>query len=165
MQELWKDVEGYEGKYRISSQGRVESLITNKIKKTPLSRNGYLRVELWNKGELYFTSIHRLVAIAFVANPNNYDVVNHKDGNKLNNIPSNLEWTTSSQNALHSCRVLKKGIREKHPMAKLTEYQVRELRKEFSASIPRKQIATKYKISLRVVYYIANGTLWNEEHK
>jgi hypothetical protein len=95
-----KEIQGYEGLYRISSDGKVYSL--NGTKKTYISNTGYERVNLWKKGKGKKYSIHRLVAIAFIPNPDNYKEVNHKDGNKRNNHVTNLEWCNASQNIKHA---------------------------------------------------------------
>lgn len=100
--EIWKDVHGYEGKYLVSSYGRIKSLYTNKLKRATIKNTGYKCVDLYLNGKRENKTIHRLVAEAFLENDNNYKVVNHIDGNKLNNNISNLEWCSQSQNIKHS---------------------------------------------------------------
>ena len=98
MEEIWKDIEGYEGLYQVSNLGRVRSLRRNIILRQSIERNGYERILLYkNKGYKHFL-IHRLVATAFIPNPNNLPQVNHKDENKLNNCVDNLEWCTQEYN-------------------------------------------------------------------
>ena len=132
--EKWKDIKGYEGRYQISSLGRVKSLNYNKtgkekILKLKTSRNGYLLIDLWEKGKGKTYSVHRLVATHFIDNSNNYPQINHKDENKLNNRVENLEWCTSKYNMNYGTRneksskklseVMKgKFIGEKSPRAK-----------------------------------------------
>ena len=105
MIERWKDIIGYEGFYQISNYGRVRSLkMWNgicgkyidriKILKNTRFNNGYYCVSL--KRKKY--TVHRLVAEAFIPNSNNYSCINHKDGNKLNNCVSNLEWCSYKHN-------------------------------------------------------------------
>lgn len=94
-EEIWKPIEEYEG-YEVSSYGRVRS--KRKILKPQLTEKGYLRHTIQNKSN----KVHRLVAQAFLPNPNNYPEVNHKDENKQNNRVDNLEWCSHSQNLLHS---------------------------------------------------------------
>ena len=105
MQEIWKDVKGYEGLYQISNLGRVRSFIKCKahpnvprIMKLHPNRKGYLKCHLFNK----LVSVHRLVAEAFISNFENKPQVNHKDGNKQNNCVDNLEWATNSENQIHA---------------------------------------------------------------
>lgn len=113
--EEWKDIKGYEGRYQISSLGRVKSLpkdIKNpngifkskeKILK-PNNVNGYYKVQLYENNIRKSFFIHRLVAEAFIKNINNYSEVNHKDENKQNNKVENLEWCTSLYNANYGTR-------------------------------------------------------------
>ena len=91
--EEWKDIEGFEG-YQISNYGRVKSLKfgKEKILKGGKDTNGYLLVGLWKDGKLVRKLVHRLVAEAFLSNPQNLPEVNHKDEDKANNCVENLEW-------------------------------------------------------------------------
>lgn len=100
MKEIWKGIEGYESIYQISNLGRIKSKI--KILSPHISNCGYLRIILKNK----HYSIHRLVAKAFIPNPNNKPQVNHIDGNKTNNCVNNLEWVTASENQIHNYKNL-----------------------------------------------------------
>ena len=102
MIEEWKDIKGYEGLYQISSLGRVMSFKTSnpKLLKPTKHHSGYLHIKLSKK---YF-SIHRLVALHFLDNPNNYEDVNHIDEDKTNNIVSNLEWCSTKYNVNYGTR-------------------------------------------------------------
>lgn len=102
MKEVWKDIEGYEGKYQISNYGRVKSfpkwvkrrncyiLTKEKILKPKIDKDGYILVNLYSPNRTF--KIHRLVAQAFIPNPDNLPIINHKDCNPSNNIVFNLEW-------------------------------------------------------------------------
>lgn len=105
-----KPVEGYEDKYLISEEGKVFSLISNRFLKGTVNSNGYLVVQLCKgkRVEQKQFLIHRLVAQAFLKKDKERIYVNHKDGNKQNAHVSNLEWCSSSENELHSYKVLKK---------------------------------------------------------
>lgn len=103
--EIWKDIEGYENLYQISNYGRVKSIIRNKIKHYETNHNGYLRVNLCKKRKIEHKRVHRLVAEAFIPNPQNLPQINHKDGNKLNNCVNNLEWCTPTDNVRHSVEI------------------------------------------------------------
>jgi hypothetical protein len=105
--EEWKNIEGYSG-YKISNQGRVFSNKLKRVIQPPQDKDGYYRIGLWNKQVVKKYRVHRLVAIAFVANPDNLSIVNHKNGNKQNNFVENLEWCTVAQNEQHSRLVLGK---------------------------------------------------------
>ena len=106
MKEVWKDVKGYEGLYQVSNMGRVkalnyhrehrEKILTSSIKK------GYYTIGLCKNGKQRTYFIHRLVAIAFVEGYEEELVVNHIDGDKLNNQYTNLEWCTISENTKHA---------------------------------------------------------------
>ena len=105
--EIWKPIEGFEGLYEISNIGRVKSIGTyNTCKRGIMSPmidpDGYLHVRLYNNGISKDIAVHRLVAVAFISNPNNYRYVNHKDENTQNNKVSNLEWCTNSYNLIYS---------------------------------------------------------------
>lgn len=98
MEEIWRPIEGYEGLYEISSYGRVRSLIKNIILRLKKEPTGYLRCNLYLNKNMKTVSIHRLVAQAFIPNPNNLPQVNHKDDDKTNNNVTNLEWCTVKYN-------------------------------------------------------------------
>jgi hypothetical protein len=112
--EIWKDIEGYESLYQVSNLGRVKSLervvgcgnkmirVNEKIRKLNPNGNGYLNLLLHKEGVKKAFRVHRLVAEAFIPNPNNLPEVNHKDGDKLNNTVDNLEWCTKSHNETHA---------------------------------------------------------------
>lgn len=107
MEEIWKDIKGYEGLYQISNLGNVKSLNYRRRgyekNLTPKRNNdGYLWVELRKDGKQGHYLIHRLVAIAFIQNPNKYPIINHKDENPLNCEVSNLEWCDYSYNYRYS---------------------------------------------------------------
>ena len=117
--EVWKDVVGYEGLYQVSNLGRVKSLdkvistrngyssfeksIKGRVLKQVLVM-GYLKVHLVNIGKGKSIPVHRFVAMAFIANKNNYPQVNHKDEDKTNNIVDNLEWCTALYNNNYGTR-------------------------------------------------------------
>lgn len=129
MEEIWKDVFGYEGFYQISNLGNVRSLdriIRNKASKRRgeystqvkgkylhkhTSVDGYVRVDLCRDRKHERFSVHRLVALHFIPNPGMLDQVNHIDGDKTNNCVENLEWCTQVENAAHA---VKAGLFKPH---------------------------------------------------
>lgn len=111
-----RDIPGYEGLYAVTDEGDIISLTfrnnkTIKRKPTfmkPVENHGYLTVTLRKNGKQKNYYVHRLVAEAFVENPNGYNIVNHKDENRLNNIAENLEWCTQQYNVNYSKEKMRK---------------------------------------------------------
>lgn len=102
--EEWRPVEGTDGRIEVSNEGRVRSLLRGEpyiLKATP-DNKGYLRIRITLDRAKYSYKVHRIVAKAFIPNPDGYPQVNHKDGNKSNNRIENLEWVTNRQNVIHS---------------------------------------------------------------
>ena len=105
MEEIWKDVKGFEGRYLVSNTGKIYSILAKRILKTCISNKGYELACLRNeKGYRKQYTVHRLVAMSFLDNPNNYPIINHKDENKLNNNIDNLEWCTIDYNNNYGTR-------------------------------------------------------------
>lgn len=98
METIWKDIKGYEGLYQISNTGEIYSCRSKKILKQTVDKKGYKRICLYLNGNIKNFQVHRLIAIAFIPNPNNYPIINHKDENPLNNEVDNLEWCTYKYN-------------------------------------------------------------------
>lgn len=100
--ELWKELTEYDGKYLVSSDGRVMTQKRQGTKggllKQHLDKTGYLYVSLCSKGKYRREAVHRLVAKAFIDNPSNFPCVNHKDEIKQNNFAENLEWCSYQYN-------------------------------------------------------------------
>ena len=112
--EIWRDIEGYEGLYQVSNKSNIKALekkvlgikdsnrkLKERLKKKSISKIGYEIVLLHKDGKYKTFYVHRLVAKAFIPNPNNYSVINHLDGNKANNNLENLEWCSISRNVKH----------------------------------------------------------------
>lgn len=104
MKEIWKDVVGYEGLYKVSSLGRVKG--KKGIIKTQYNNHKYPLLHLYKNGVSRAYTVHRLVAMAFIPNPEHKPQVNHIDGDKSNNNLDNLEWATESENQIHRYHVL-----------------------------------------------------------
>lgn len=109
-QEKWLDVVGYEGLYQVSDHGRVRR--NGHIKAVSVDHGGYVTVSLSRKSKQQTLKVHRLVALAFIPNPEHKKTVNHIDGNKQNNSINNLEWATHGENHKHAYRTGLKKVSE-----------------------------------------------------
>ena len=131
MEEIWKDVIGYEGHYKVSNLGNVKSifrmakhykggekLIHEKQLKVGINKGGYFHVGLYKDGKSKTKKVHQLVAETFLRKPKNKNIVNHIDGVKNNNNVSNLEWTDHRGNMKHYGEKLEKGYRVKRVKVK-----------------------------------------------
>ena len=176
MEELWKDIKGYEGCYKISNTGKVLSLkrilhtsyhnrlhVTNeRILKSHITRNGYELVSLNkdNKKDRYL--VHRLVAEAFIPNPKSLPQVNHKDENKLNNHIENLEWCTAKYNGEYSRTLQKAYAAIKRKVTQYTKTNV--FIKTFeSATYASRQTGIKQSsitLACQGKYKTAGGYVW-----
>jgi hypothetical protein len=165
--ELWKDIRGYEGLYRVSNYGRIKSLGNDKKRKEKILTSfingvGYVLIKLSKEGKQYNHRLHRLVAEAFIDNPLNKPEVNHIDGNKSNNNISNLEWSTRSENVQHSFNHNLKPKGESHVMAKLSNEEVIGIYfKSHEGKLKQREIAKQYNISRETVAFIKTGRVWN----
>lgn len=116
MQEIWKDVKGYEDYYQVSNNGNVKSLRNGKILIPSITIHGYKRITLCKNGKKENKVIHRLVAEAFLDNPKNLICVNHKDENKLNNCVENLEWCDRKYNTNYGTCIERRSKNKQRPV-------------------------------------------------
>jgi hypothetical protein len=174
MKEIWKDIKGYEGLYQVSNLGRVKSLarrvnsmsdkgrfVRERILKQVVTEAGYARVCLCKENIEKTVSVHRLVAIMFLKNPENKPEVNHKDGVKLNNYIDNLEWCTNSENGKHAYRIgLKKPSRGVLSGSnKLSEQNVIDIRTTLS-HISTRKLADKFGVHFMTISDIRLRKIW-----
>lgn len=173
--EIWKDIEGYEGLYKISSTGRIKSCerITRdkngKERKTKeiflkgfFCRGGYQNVDLCKKCKVKKYIVHRLVAKAFIPNHKNKPQVNHIDGIKTNNKIKNLEWSTSGENIRHA---FKTGLNKAasgscNGKSILTELIVKNIKERHKEKA--KDLAVEYGVSTRAITDIRSGRTWGQ---
>ena len=170
-EEIWKPIKGYEEVYAVSNEGNVKSLErevidslgrTQKVQETIIKQDikygpkrkegiGYRIASLSDHGKLKHFQVHRLVAEAFIPNPNNYPQVNHIDGNKANNNASNLEWVSDQMNKQHAKDngLLRAGshISWESPNAKLTKDDVLRIRELYKSGMQVSDIAPMFGIA------------------
>lgn len=153
--EIWKDVVGYEGLYKVSSIGNVLSLRrkTQRLLKPKINKFGYYRLTLSNKKPKCYVS-HRLVAIAFIPNPNNLPTVNHINGIKTDNRVENLEWMSYFDNNMHAKYTGLNGE------GKLTPDRVIEIYNKVQ-SMSTKDVAKEYGVCVHTVRDIKKGRAWS----
>lgn len=139
--------------YSVTPCGRVWSKISNKFLTPYTGPNGYPYVTVKGKVKVY---LHRLMASMFIPNPDNKPEVNHKNGDRSNFSPSNLEWVTASENLKHSYKALgrNKAQSYRHPNTTLTDDEILEI---FSSTGSERSVARQYNVSARTVRNIRIG--------
>ena len=157
MQEIWKRFRDTD--YRVSNLGNVFSVYNGKQLK-PFMNDRYLVVDLFAYTVRQRIAVHRMVAIAFIENPDNKEYVNHIDGNKLNNCVDNLEWVTASENSIHAVATGLSPVGEAKTLAKLTEKDVLEIQAAFEAGEKDFVLAEKYGVTSGVISSIRLGKTW-----
>lgn len=160
MIEEWKDIDGYEDLYEVSSFGNVRGKKRGCILKGCKSTQGYLVLNLCKKGKSITNRIHRLVAGAFLEKDKDTFVVNHLNGIKTDNRVSNLEWCSQSSNIKHSydTGLSKKGVY--YTRSKLNKDQVVEIRELLTDKIPHRSIAAKFGVSRTTITMINTGKIY-----
>ena len=171
MEEIWKDIEGWGGKYQISTAGRVGSLargtsmhILSQFK----DKDGYMMCLLSSGGKRYVKKVHRLVAIAFIPNPNKFPQINHKDENKANNFVDNLEWCDCKYNSNYGTHRDKlseyamfrgwklRPVRQYDKSGSFIAEHISSRMAERATNIPHQNIVQACKIH----HYTAGGYIW-----
>lgn len=159
---IWNDVAGYEGIYQVSIFGDVINCQTGLFLKPHWhKKTGYATVELCRGGKDHKRlTVHRLVATAFIPNPGKLPQVNHIDGDKRVNRAINLEWTNASGNATHAYKMCLRKSGEKHVFSKLTEPQVRDIRRRLADGERGNAIAKVYGVLPTTICEIKKGRSW-----
>lgn len=121
MLEIWKDITNYEGLYQVSNTGKIKSFHNDENGKiiNPHISRGYAFISLSKNGKRTHYLVHRLVANAFIPNPNGYKEINHIDENKLNNAINNLEWCTREYNMAYGSARIRQGISCGNPVEQM----------------------------------------------
>lgn len=171
MEEIWKDIEGYEGLYQVSNLGRVKSLdrlgatgykLKGKMRKLWYIKQGYQRVGLNKDSHKINYLVHRLVAQAFIPNKENKPFINHKNGIKDDNGVDNLEWCTDEENQSHAIKHgLNNNIGELSGRAKLTKQQVIQIRKKYkTGKYLQKDLGAEYDVATNTICQIITRKYW-----
>lgn len=165
MDEVWKQVLGFEGKYDISNFGRLKNvqrgsgIVTGRILAPGKNLGGYHQYTLGKSGGRH--TAHLLVMQAFVGSRPDGMQINHKNGIKADNRLENLEYMSAADNKLHSCRVLGRARGESHGNAKITDDDVREIRLLGSTtSLTHAEIGLRFGITNKNVGYIIRKQAW-----
>lgn len=171
VEEVWLDIEGYEGYYQISNKGRVRSLdrvvpcsrttsrkLRGRLLKLCPDSSGYIIIVLQKDGEKKSVKVHRLVATHFLDRIPGKDIINHIDCDKTNNCVSNLEWCTPKENTGHMHRLGRNysSFGEENPACKLTDNDVERIR-ELSKTYTQRYIAQLYNVSNQHISRIVNN--------
>lgn len=178
MSEVWKAIPDFEGLYEVSSKGRVRSLdrlVTGSNGVTKLFRckvlsptpmnTGYLTISLSREGVARRHLIHRLVALAFLPNPDSRPEVNHKNGVKSDNSVNNLEWMGRGANIDHAVEVgLIRNKGERNPGAKLTEKEVVQIKHLSNLCLSPNEIAKAFGVTKSTISDIQGGRTWGHVH-
>ena len=178
MQEVWRPINGFDGWYEVSNLGKIKTCahcvmrkngkplaVQERIIKGSKDTKGYLQVELRKDGKRNIKFVHRLVAEAFIENPQGKAQVNHKDGNKLNNCADNLEWVTVRENINHAwetgLQIARKG--ESHSNHKLTDNDVRFIKENYKPrdkNFGMSALARRFNVTIAPIYQIVHGKGW-----
>lgn len=169
--EQWRTILGFEGLYMVSSHGRIRSQHVNRkgagwqLLTGYNDKKGYRRIGLCKEGKKTDSRIHRLVASAYLLNPDKLPEVNHKDGNKANNHRENLEWCSGLENIRHAYATgLVQGLKgTANGRAKLTAADVVNIRALAANGMHYKAIAAQVAVNAATVHKIINRKLWNNE--
>lgn len=171
--EHWKEIEGFEGLYEVSDEGRIRSLprvvpfrvyysrgVKGGPKALTLDKDGYLQVSLSKLGVPYTRKVHRLVADAFLERGEFEEDVNHKDACKSNNHRANLEWCTHKANSEHAAAsdLMAYGSRQGH--AKLKEADIPVIRQLFYQGWSYRAIGENYEVCAATIYDVIKGKTW-----
>lgn len=165
--EVWKNINGFNEKYKISNYGRVKTLkgYNKEFLQLNLDAYGYFAVSLSMCSKIKCKKVHRLVAEAFVPNPENKSTVNHKNGIKTDNRAINLEWSSIKENIKHGRDMgLINDSGSKNSRSKLTTYKVMEIRRLLSEGIlTQEEIGLIFKVKRQIVGNILNNRRYKNE--
>jgi|DEB0MinimDraft_10_1074344.scaffolds.fasta_scaffold50225_3 uncharacterized protein (DUF433 family) len=157
--ETWKPILGYEDAGYVSDAGRMIGK-SGKFRKTYMGNSGYERVAIYSRGKRINASMHRLIAMTFCDGYEDGLVVNHKDGNKLNNCASNLEWVTVSENSKHSFDVL--GRQPTRRWLRIPDAEIGKIIRRRENGETYKSIAADYGVRQEAIRNRLKRASWNK---
>jgi len=160
MKEKWRPVVGYEDLYAISNLGRLHSNRAERVMKPAPDNDGYYKTMLCRDRHRLSVSIHRLVAQAFIPNPENKKQVNHIDGNKQNNCVENLEWCTQKENIHHAFKIGLRPVGEDRVYSKLDNSGIRLIKLLRGRKIPMQSIGVILGVSYTTISGVIHGRSW-----
>ena len=176
--EIWKSLKDFEEEFQCSNYGRIKrnarswrrgrqgcqiKSIPEGIVKQRILKQGYVKVNLCKKGIKKSYSVQRLVALTFIPNKKKEaNNVNHKDGNKINNMVSNLEWVTPSENTLHSLYVLDNIKKHRARYNNFSKEEIQDIKNKKEQGILQKEIAKIYGVSLSVINLIITNRTYQD---
>lgn len=160
-EEIWIDIKGWEDFYQISNFGRIKSKqrrnYREKITIGSLNEENYYYCTLQDRKRKQRLFVHRIVAFHFIENPFNLPIINHKDGNPMNNRVENLEWCDYSYNQIHA---MKMGLFTPHTQ-KINYEIANKIRKEyFGGNISQRQLGLKYDLARTNINRIIKDKVW-----
>lgn len=159
MAEEWRTLPNHP-KYQVSDAGRIRTARSGRLKST-FVESGYPHVHLWRNGQRERHRIHRLVALAFIPNPQNLPIVSHVDGDSMNAAAHNLSWASARDNAADRTRHRGPNTGERNHYSVLTEAAVMIIRADFeSGRATITQLARRYGISHTHVRRVVDRTIW-----
>lgn len=159
--EIWKKILEYEGLYEVSNTGKVRDLKGN-IKPMYKNNKGYLCLSLYYNGKTYHPTIHRLVAKAFIPNPDNYSQINHIDCNKDNNIVDNLEWCNQRYNYDEGMKTFQYSKNEEHYFAKLKNSDIPMVYNLYKLGFTRVTVSRIFNVNPSSLEAIEKGISYRE---
>jgi len=175
--EIWREIIGYEGLYAVSSSGSIKSLermvnyriagtkriVRERIRKPFLYKNGYYMITLWRGNVGKTETLHRIIASAFIPNPENKETVNHINGIKTDNSIDNLEWASYSENAKHAVVTGLNPTRSGEQLihSKLNDIYVSEIRQMYKSGISIKEIHKSFNfVSITSIHNVCYNKCW-----
>lgn len=163
MKEIWKDVLGFEGIYKVSSLGNIKNIKRKRLLGKHLNTGGYQHAVLSKQGKRTYCRVHRLIAQTFLGHSNGLHV-NHKNGIKTDNRVENLEWITPKENSLHATRILRPRRRQKGEQnsgARLSVEDVRQIKQLLSnGELSQTEIGKRFDVAISTIGRISRAEQW-----